>query len=86
MGFLRQVLRLKAKSLTDGSWHKAALDIVLQGAGTQPILTYIGRRQATVAEWVALRPNFELGAKETGYKGGGVSGSLGGDRWQQRNS
>ena len=71
MGFLRQVTRLKAKRLKDGSWQKVASDRVLQGAGTQPLQTYIGRRQATVAEWVALRPIFEVYAKETGYEGGG---------------
>ena len=66
VGFLRQVTRLK-----DGSWQKVALDKVLREGGTQPLQTYIGRRQATVAEWVALRPIFEVCAKETGYEGGG---------------
>ena len=31
----------------------------------------IDRRQATVAEWVALRPIFEACTKETGYEEGG---------------
>ena len=29
--------------------------IVLQGVGTQPLKTYVDRRQAAVVEWVALR-------------------------------
>ena len=33
--------------------------------------TYIDRRQATVAEWVVLRPILEVCYKETGYEGGG---------------
>ena len=49
MGFLRQVTRLKAKRLKDGSWQKLASDRVLQGTGTQPLQTYIDRRQAIVA-------------------------------------
>ena len=34
-------------------------------------MTYIGRRQANVAQWVALRPLFELCARETWCEGGG---------------
>ena len=37
----------------------------------KPLREYIERRQATVAEWVALRPVFEVCAKETGFEGGG---------------
>ena len=37
----------------------------------QPLQAYIDRRQATVAEWVALRTIFKVCVKETGYKGGG---------------
>ena len=32
---------------------------------------YIEQRQATVAQWVALRPLFEVYERETGYEGGG---------------
>ena len=70
MGFLRQVKRKKAKRLKDGSWKKAAANIVLQSAGNQPLQTYIGRRKAAVTEWVALRTIFEVCTKEMGYKGG----------------
>ena len=44
---------------------------MLQEAGKQPLQTYIEQMQVSVAEWVALRPIFEVCAKETGYKGGG---------------
>ena len=38
--------------------------------GTKHLREYIDRRQAKVAEWVALRQIFEVCAKETGYEGG----------------
>ena len=38
-------------------------------------MNYIGRRQTTVAKWVAIRPLFEVCAREIGYKGGG-------NRWE----
>ena len=37
----------------------------------QSEMTYIGRRQANVAQLVALRPLFELFERDKGYKGGG---------------
>ena len=63
--------KFKAKRLREGSWRKLAADKVLQGAGTQPLQTYLDRRYATVAEWVALRPIFDVRARERGYEGGG---------------
>ena len=33
---------------------------------------YIELQQANVAQWVALRPLFELCPRETGYEGGGA--------------
>ena len=42
-----------------------------EAAGTQSSMIYIGRRQATVAQWIALRPIFEVFAGEIGYKWGG---------------
>ena len=60
VGFLRQVKKLKTKKLRDGLWHKAAANKILQGSGTQPIQTYLDRRQATVAEWGDLRTIFDV--------------------------
>ena len=39
-------------------------------AGTKLVITYIGRRQATVSQWVALQPIFEVCTGEKGYEGG----------------
>ena len=44
---------------------------VLQGAGTHPLRTYVDRRQVTVAEWVSLRPIFDVCERGMGYEGGG---------------
>ena len=53
----------------------------------QSEMTYIGIRQATMAQWVALRPLFEVCAGGKGYKrGGGGEGTHGGVKRQRRNS
>ena len=59
---------------------------MLQAAGTKPLRDYINKRQATVAEWVALQPIFEVCAKEKGLREGGRFKSRGGDRWLRNNS
>ena len=56
--FLQQVIGNKMQRIGDNSWLRVALESVLQVAGTKPIKTYIYKRQATVAEWVDLRPIF----------------------------
>ena len=53
---------------------------MLQAAGTKPLRYYINRSQAAVAEWVAIRPIFEVCVKYTGYEGGGRVQDL---WWQQ---
>ena len=45
--------------------------MVLLSAGTKPLWGYINKRHATVAEWVALQPIFEVCTNEIGYEGGG---------------
>ena len=48
--------KVEGKILRDGLRRKVSSNKILQGAGTQPLQTYLGMRQATVVEWVALRP------------------------------
>ena len=48
-------------------------EVVQEAAGTQSTITYIGRRQATVTQWVTLQPIFEVCAVDKGYKGGELS-------------
>ena len=44
---------------------------LLRGEETQLIQTYLDKRQATVAEWVALRNIFDVCTREMGYEVGG---------------
>ena len=46
-------------------------EVMREAAVTQSETTYIGRRQSTVAQWVALQLIFEVCAGEKGYNGGG---------------
>ena len=71
ISFLRQVTGMKGRRLGDETWRHEEAEKVLQAAGTKHIWGYINRRQATVAEWVVLRPIFEVFEKEIRYEGGG---------------
>ena len=71
MGFLRQVTGMKTRILEDATWTKEGLDRVLQTERTKLLREHINKRQAKVAEWVALWPIFEVYEKDTGYVGGG---------------
>ena len=52
-----------------GTWRQVATEMVLDKAGTQPLGNYIERRQATMAEWVPLRPILEVFDIEICYEG-----------------
>ena len=49
------------------------MEVVQEAAVTQLEMAYIWRRQATVSQWVELRPIFEVCAGEKVYEGGGRS-------------
>ena len=61
-------MRQGAVRQKDRTWRQVAVETVLEKAGTQTLETYIERRQAIVAEWVALRPILEVCDKEKAYK------------------
>ena len=61
MGFLRRVMRQMAVRQNDRTWCQVAVETDLEKTETQSIGTYIGRRQATVAEGMAFRPDERLG-------------------------
>ena len=65
-GFLIQVTGKTCNQQIDGTWRNAALVSVLKETGTQTLGTYIGKRQATVAEWMELRPILEVYNREPG--------------------
>ena len=70
-GFLLQITGKQARQLRDGTRETPDAEGVREAAGMQSARTYIGIQQATMAQWVALRPLFEVCARETLYKGGG---------------
>ena len=47
-------------------WQRVVAESVLQEEGTKSLYTYIGKRQATMSEWVALQPIFEVCTKDMG--------------------
>ena len=53
-GFLIQITRKRARRVADGTWETPWAELVREVAGTQLAMTYIGRQQATVSQWVAL--------------------------------
>ena len=71
VGFLRQVMGIKARRLGDETWRKEGTERVLQTAGTKPLWEYINKRQVALVEWVYIRPTFEVCVKETRYEVGG---------------
>ena len=72
MIFLQQVTWKRAKRSSYGTWRQEGSESALKVAGTQEVRMFIDRRQEMVAQWVALRPIFEVCAQqETSYKGGG---------------
>ena len=64
------IMGKRANKLGDGTWETPGTEGILEAEGTQSMRIYIERRKATVAQWVALRPLFEICARETGYEGG----------------
>ena len=53
-GFLVQITG-KQVWIVDGAWEMHGAEVVQKASGTQSAMTYIGRRQASVAQWVTLQ-------------------------------
>ena len=70
VGFLRHITGEWVIQQANGSWETSAAEEVLQAVGMQSVVTYIGRCQAKVAQWVALRPILEVCVWKTAYEGG----------------
>ena len=71
MGFLWKITGKRAVQWGYRTWRQVASEKVLEKEGTQSLRTYIDKRQATVAEWVALRLILKVFYRETGYEVGG---------------
>ena len=67
MEFLRLITGKQVRRLGDGKWETLGPQGVRDAAVTQLVRTYIERRQATVAQWVAISPLFEVCTMEKGY-------------------
>ena len=72
MGFLRNIVVKQARRIVYGTWETPGEEVVQETAGTQSEMTYIGRRQSTVAQWMSLRPIFKVCEGGKGYEGGGL--------------
>ena len=69
--FLQMITGKRAKQLGDGTWKTQGAEGIQEAVGTHSDSIYIEQRKATVAQWVALRPLFEVCERKTGYEGGG---------------
>ena len=58
--FLRHITGKRAWRIVDEMWETHWAELVQELAGTQSEMTYIGRRQETVSQWVVSRPIFEV--------------------------
>ena len=55
-GFLGHIAGKRERWKADGVWVTPRAEVVWEAAGTQSAMTYIGRRQGMVSQWVALSP------------------------------
>ena len=65
--FLQMITVEREKRLRDGTWYIPGSEGIQEAVGINWARIYIEQRQATVAQWVALHPLFEVCARETGY-------------------
>ena len=59
-GVLRQFTGKWELRKVDGGWVNPWGEVVQEAALTQSEMTYIGRQQVTVVQWVVLCPIFEF--------------------------
>ena len=59
-GFLWQITGKRAQWLPYGTRETPGAEAVQEAAGNNLAMKYIGIRQETVAQWVALRPIFKV--------------------------
>ena len=71
--FLRHITGKRVLRKVDGRWVTPRVEVVQEAAGNQLVMTYIGRQQGTVAQWVELWQIFEVCSGDNGYEGGGLS-------------
>ena len=84
-GFLRHIMGKQARRRRYVTWETPGAEGVREATWTQLARIYIGRRQASMAKWVALRPLFEMCARETWYEGVGCRREACRHKMHQRN-
>jgi len=65
----RRISRKMPRRRPDGSWHYPPLAGALRDAGLAPISEYVARRQGTIAQYIALRPIFDVVTREEKQRG-----------------
>ena len=69
--FLRMITGKRSNNLGDRIWETPGEEGIQEATGNQSDRICIEQKKANVAQWVALRPLFEVCARDTGYDGGG---------------
>ena len=57
---VRQIMGKQARRIGDGMWETPGEEVVLEAVGMQSEMVYIGKRQATMAQWLALQPQLKV--------------------------
>ena len=68
--YLRHITGKQVRQIVDKTWETTVEEVAREAAGMQSVMNYIVRPQATVEQWVALRPIFEVCEGDKGYEGG----------------
>ena len=84
VGFLFNITGKRVRRQADGLWETSAAKEVLRVARMQSATTYIGRRKATVAQWVSLNYSWRCAHGKLAMRGETGRVNHGGDRGQQR--
>ena len=71
VGFLRKMTDQKEKRQRNGTCRSEAAAKVIKEARTHTLGAHIDKRQATLVDYVALRPILEICDRDTVYEGGG---------------
>ena len=61
----------RANNLGDGAWENTGAEGIREAAGTHLARIYIERLLSHMAQWVVIRPLFEVCEREKGYERGG---------------
>ena len=64
--FLRNITEKQERWILDRTWETTRAEVVQEAEGTKSVMNYIGRSQATVAQWLELRPILEVCKGEEG--------------------